>query len=169
MDVKNQEKEKYISNYNGSVTSDIDFDDSDGKALPFIDRLENSSEYVKLYYNTIKNAIMSYEGISNFITKRYDTFKHSKRIVFKIAYVKTTLKLYLPLDSDDYPKELFPHKNMSDVIRHQYSPFEIKIRTNLAVKRALVLIGDSMLKLGLKKKNEEKPIDYIEFNKGLLK
>lgn len=44
----------------------------------------------------------------------------------------------------------------------------MKIKSNLGLKRALVLIEDSMIKLNLEKKSDYKNADYVARNRNLI-
>lgn len=159
---------QYMADYRNSDPLGLNLTEEQKKWLPFIERINLSTKEVKSYYNMIKNAIMENAGIQNKITKRYDTFKVGRKILFKIAYVGKTLKIFLPLNPTDYPPAQFPHKDMSDVIKHRFTPYMMKVRSNLGLKRALILIKDSMIKLGLEKDPTYKNADYVARNRNQI-
>lgn len=160
--------DEYMKKYQQHDPSEPIVSVEKAKSLPFIERVNISSRDSKTYYNMIKNAIMEREGIVNVITNRYDTFKVGRKVLFKIAYVGKTLKIYLPLDPNLYPNGQYPHKDVSDKKKHINTPYMMKIKSNLGLKRALVLIDDSMIKLNLEKKADYKNADYVARNRNLI-
>lgn len=160
--------DEYMQKYNQHDSSEVQVSGENAKTLPFIERVNLSSRDNKTYYNMIKNAIMERDGILNLITNRYDTFKVGRKVLFKIAYVGKTLKLYLPLDPNIYPNGQYPHKDVSNKKKHINTPYMMKIKSNLGLKRALVLIEDSMIKLNLEKKSDYKNADYVARNRNLI-
>ncbi len=171
LDINKFEKlmDEYMQKYQQHDSSEIQITSPEkAKMLSFIERVNISSRDSKTYYNMIKNAIMQHEGVVNVITNRYDTFKVGKKVLFKIAYVGKTLKLYLPLDPSIYPNGQFPHKDVSDKKKHINTPFMMKIRSNLGLKRALVLIDDAMIKLSLNKISNYKNADFVARNRNLI-
>lgn len=160
--------DEYMQMYNQPNEVKLEIPLEKVKTLPFIERVDLSSRDSKTYYNMIKNAIMARDGIINIVTNRYDTFKVGRKVLFKIAYVGKTLKLFLPLDPNLYPNGQCPHKDMSSMKKHINTPFMIKIRSNLGLKRALVLIDDSMIKLNLEKKENYKNADFVTRNHNYL-
>ncbi len=160
--------DEYMQKYNQPNEQKVEISKEKAKTLPFIERIDLSSRDSKTYYNMIKNAIMCHEGLINIMTNRYDTFKLGRKVLFKIAYVGKTLKLYLPLDPNIYPNGQYPHKDVSDKKKHVNTPYMMKIKSNLGLKRALVLIDDAMLKLNLLKKQDYKNADFVTRNHNYL-
>lgn len=160
--------DEYMQKYNQHDPSEVEVSAEKAKTLPFIERVNLSSRDSKTYYNMIKNKIMERDGLVNIITNRYDTFKVGRKVLFKIAYVGKTLKLYLPLDPNLYPNGQYPHKDVSEKKKHVNTPYMMKIKSNLGLKRALVLIEDSMIKLNLEKKSDYKNADYVARNRNLI-
>lgn len=156
---------QYLHQYKGSEETEVN---EENKNLPTIERINLASKEVKSYYNMIKNAIMEYDGITNKFATRYDLFKNGKDTVFKITYVGKTLKLYLPLDPNAYPPARFHHKDVSSILVHKKTPFMVKIKSDLALKRALILINDAMITLGLSKNPDYKNANYIARNRFVI-
>lgn len=160
--------DEYMQKYQQRDQYEPEISQEKAKFLSFIERINISSRDSKTYYNMIKNAIMEHEQIVNNITNRYDTFKVGRRVLFKITYVGKTLKLYLPLDPSLYPNGQYPHQDVSNKKKHANTPYMMKIKSNLGLKRALVLIDDAMIKLSLNKIENYKNADYVARNRNLI-
>ncbi len=113
-------------------------------------------------YNIIKNEIMSFEGVVNETTKYFDNFRYRNKIAFKLGAVGNTIKLFLSLNPENYPKGQFPHKDVGKQKKHKNTPFVMKVSSKLSLKRAMLLIQDVVVIHQIKRNplNEEK--DYIE-------
>jgi len=125
----------------------------------FIDKVMNLDATQKENYNTLKNAIMRHEGIINRTSKYFDSFVVKNKTVCKLGVVGKSIRLFLALDPNAYPSGQFPHKDVSDVKRHEKTPYMMKVSSNLSVKRALKLISDLCVNI----KSDEIP-DYKDKN-----
>ena len=128
----------------------------------FYERVVNLSPDNKKYYNMIKNKIMSYSDITNATTNYFDTFINKRRIFFKIAIVGKSIKIYLALNPNNYPTGQFPHKDASDIKRHEKTPFVMKVSSNLAIRRANILIDDLARLNQISPREDYKEKDYIK-------
>lgn len=124
----------------------------------FIEKLMSLDSEQKANFNTLKNEIMKYGEIKNRTSKFFDTFIYKNKIVCKLGVVGKSIRLFLALNPNDYPPNQFPHKDLSDVKRHEKTPYMMKISSKLSVKRGIKLITDlaTMLKLEIKDDYKEK-------------
>ena len=128
----------------------------------FADRVIKMAPEKKEYYNTIKNALMSYEGINN-VTKNFsDNFVYNRQVIAKIAVSGKSFKLYLALDPSKYPTGQFPHQDVSGKKVHAKTPFAMRTTSKLATKRAGILIQDLAHINGMHKKADFTPKDYAK-------
>ena len=126
--------------------------------LEFRQKVLKLSQEQKNNYNTLKNAIMKY-NVVNRINKNFDVFLFKAKTACKIGVVGKSIRLYLDLNPNDYPTGQFPHKDVSDIKRHEKTPYMMRIESALSVRRGLKLIDDLVTILQI----EEKP-DYTEKN-----
>jgi|GEM_PF-3374727 len=126
----------------------------------FADKLVLLDDKQKVNYNRVKNTIMSY-GLKNRTSKYFDLFTYKNKTVAKIGVVGKSLRLYLAINPEFYPSNQFPHKDVSDVKRHEKTPFLMKVSSNLSVRKGISLIGDLMTTLRLKQDPEYTDIEFI--------
>ncbi len=128
----------------------------------FADRVIKMAPEKKEYYNTIKNALMGYEGVTN-VTKNFsDNFVYNRQVIAKIAVSGKSFKLYLALDPSKYPAGQFPHQDVSAKKVHAKTPFAMRTTSKLATKRAGILIQDLAHINGMQKKKDFAPKDYAK-------
>lgn len=161
---------QYMDKYDKKKSQELDdLSIEENALLPFIERICYASNQSKTYYNIIKNNVMSYEGITSRYLLRSENFKLSRSNILKITYVGMTLKVYLDLDPQEYPVGQFRHKNVSGVKKHQSTPFMVKVKSDLGLKRVLLLIEDLMHNKGLYKNPHYDHVDYVEANIKIIK
>lgn len=116
--------------------------------VPFAKRMKAASPELKQAYNELKSEVLSY-GIKSRVSSTGDTFRlHTKEYV-KMVIAGKTLKLYLALNPRDYRNTTIPFEDASKMSAHKETPFVFKIKSNLSVRRAKVLIADAAKKDGL--------------------
>lgn len=116
--------------------------------VPFAKRMKAASPELKQAYNELKSEVLSY-GIKSRVSSTGDTFRlHTKEYV-KMVIAGKTLKLYLALNPRDYRNTTIPFEDASKMTAHKETPFVFKIKSNLSVRRAKVLIADAAKKDGL--------------------
>ena len=97
------------------------------------------NDAAKRYYSELKNFALSY-GLKSRISWKFDTF-YLGRTSYAIIKVKgRTLYLYLALDPKDFDTSVFRHKDVSDVKTYESCPMMMKIKSDLALKKAKELI-----------------------------
>ena len=159
------EDSSLISETRQEVLSDFEIEDMLNKKVyekkSFIEKLLNLDYVQKDNYNLLKNTIMRYENIKNRTSNSYDTFLYKNKVIIKLGVMGKSIRLYLALDPNNYEKSKFPHKDVSDKIRHKNTPYMMKISSNLSVKRAGKLINELLTSLSLENNNDYENINYV--------
>ena len=122
---------------------------------PFSEKIEAANEEIKGYYNEIKNHLLSY-GLTSRISMAGEVFKYEKEELAKITLVGKTLKLHLALEPNDYQGATIPVKDEKNKKVYEKTPTMIKVKSPLALKRALMLINDLMQSKQIKQNNLRK-------------
>ncbi len=125
------------------------------------EKIYTAEEDIKVAYNILKNHIMQYVDVKNRISKSYDSFRVNREYFIKISFVGKKLRLYLDLDPDKYPRGQYPHADASKFKKHAKTPFMMRVRSGLSVRRAKILISDVMTKNQLEVDDTYKPVDYV--------
>ncbi len=157
--LKNRKKEQLAVVAANSIepTSTSGLEDEEHSAFdfirkPFSEKINDADDEIKDYYNTLKNLILSY-GLTSRMTTTCETFKFNKHDLVKISLVGKTLRVYLALNPKDYNGSTISVKDVSDKKIYQNTPTLIKIKSQLAFKRAQMLIADLMQSKQIKKIN----------------
>ena len=112
------------------------------KTKPFAVKMVNTSDENKEYYNAIKNALLKHEKVRAQYSKSGDGFMYKNKSCAKVRLVGKTLRLYLDLNPLGYPTTRFHQKDMSDVKKYVRTPFMVKVKSNVGLKKALFLIDE---------------------------
>ena len=116
------------------------------KSLTFAEKFALSDDIVKERYEILKKAFTTTEKgdlpIKSRISKQCDTYRRGGDIIGKITIIGTSLRINLPLDPDaaEYNDGKTPHVNMGHKKVYEEVPFQFKVNSKLALKRALALI-----------------------------
>ena len=80
--------------------------------------------------------------IKSRISKQCDTYRRNGEIIAKITLIGTSLRINLNLDpnAEEFNDGKTPHVDMSHKKVYEMVPFQFKVNSKLAVKRALALI-----------------------------
>ena len=130
----------------------------------FTAKMKQSDESVKGYYSTIKNAFSAYKKLNSTVSWHGDRFNYGRETVAKMNIVGKTLNLYLALDpnSEEFKTTVYHQKDASEHKAYESTPFLVKIRSEMAVKKALRLVEAVATKVGAVKKANFEPTDYKE-------
>ncbi len=106
----------------------------------FMAKLIQSPEIAKQYYNSIKNALLSIDGIKSNISWKYESFSVGRRQLAKLCVRGKTLCVYLALNGDvmssgRYKLDRVDSKKFAKV------PYLYKIRSNRRAKYCLELVA----------------------------
>ncbi len=116
------------------------------KSLTFAEKYALSDEIVKDRYAILKEALTTTAKgtpkIKSRISKQCDTYRRDGDIVAKITIIGTSLRINLPLDPDaeEFNDGRTPHTSTGHKKVYEEVPFQFKVNSKLALKRALVLI-----------------------------
>ena len=136
---------------NKSLGKNFDYDKvmtkkANRKPLTFAEKYALSDDIVKERYAILKDAFTDTEKgelqIKSRISKQCDTYRRGGDIVGIITIIGTSLRINLPLDPDapEFNDGKTPHVNMGHKKVYEEVPFQFKVNSKLALKRALALI-----------------------------
>ncbi len=100
---------------------------------------------MKQAYNEIKSELLSY-GVKSRISSTGDTFRLHTKTYAKIVIAGKSLKIYFALDPKAYKDSTFPIGDASSKVAHLDTPLVFKVKSDLSVRRAKVLIADCAAK-----------------------
>ena len=121
----------------------------------FETKLKNSDEDLRHKYYELRDYIASY-GVKPRISKPGVTFSaHRERYVF-VTIVGKHIKANFALDPNSYKNSTIP-ATANESKKYEDVPCEIKVKSDLSLKRAKLLVDDVMAKKGVAK--PEAPAD----------
>ena len=133
-------------------------------------RLRYGSDVNKTIYEELVNHLLAYKNVSRSLTNRADNFKHKGALVAKITLTGKTIKLFLPLDPEQYEYDKY-HQLITEKKGYEEVPFTLKVKSNRGLKYAKELIDETMAQkqVDKKKKTERKSFkELILLQKGSL-
>jgi len=137
------------------------------KRMPsnFRARLKVSSEKNRITYSIIKNEFCAQKGISYRASGRVEKVKFHGDLIAVIGVAKRSIKLWLALDPNEFDKERYFHKDVSDKPRYEKVPMYLRVGSERAQKRVLELLEALFEKFGIERRHkyEEKPIQELIF------
>ena len=122
-------------------------------------KIVESDEEVKGYYFTLKNAFLSYARISSQMSWSNDRFSYAGDTIAKISVRGKTLCLYLALNPDEFPSSVYHQRFAGDIKMYEKTPMMVKVKSGVALKRAVRLVEMLMENLGTGKSDRD-PVDY---------
>ena len=136
---------------NKSLGKNFDYDKvmtkkANRKPLTFAEKYALSDDIIKERYAILKDAFTTTDkgelAIKSRISKQCDTYRRGGDIIGKITIIGTSLRINLPLDPDahEFNDGKTPHVNMGHKKVYEEVPFQFKVNSKLALKRALALI-----------------------------
>lgn len=126
----------------------------------FTAKIVTSDTDVKEYYSQLKNAFLSYPSTASQINWANDRFSYENETIAKVGVRGKTLCLYLALDPYELPESVYHQTFAGDTKMYEKTPTMVKIKSGVALKRALRLIGLLMEKNGAVLE-EERSVDYV--------
>lgn len=112
--------------------------------IPFPERLVKADKDLKDNYNELKNEFLSY-GLKSRVSNSGDTFRMHRKAYAKITIAGKGLKIYYPLNPNDYAESPIPVIDVSDKAAYEETPLAFKVKSNLSVRRAKKLLEDSLV------------------------
>jgi hypothetical protein len=116
--------------------------------IPFPTRMIDADKEMKSNYNELKSEILSY-GVKSRVSNSGDTFRLHKVTFVKVTIAGKSLKLYFALDPKDYANSTLPVDDAGHKGTYRDIPLVFKVKSDLSLRRAKLLIADVMEKNGL--------------------
>ena len=116
------------------------------KSLTFAEKYALSNDIIKERYAILKDALTTTPKgtpkIKSRISKQCDTYRRDGDIVAKVTIIGTSLRVNLPLDpfAPEFNDGKTPHVATGHKKVYEEVPFQFKVNSKLALKRALALI-----------------------------
>lgn len=128
----------------------------------FTAKLKQSDDETKDRYGLIKNALLSYKKVKSTISWNTDRFNCGRNTIAKMNIRGKTLCVYFALDPKDpeFKQTIYNQKDMSEHKAYEQTPFMMKIKSDLAAKRAVRLVEIMAEKNGAAKKKDFEEVDY---------
>ena len=108
------------------------------KRVPFENKMRRAAPEVRARYKEIVKALNEYE-FNDRKSIPGETFSYKRERLIFITFSGTTLKVHFKLDPKEYEDSPIPAKDASDVKKFEDIPLYLKIKSNLAVKRVIIL------------------------------
>lgn len=122
-----------------------------GKGLTFNEKLQNAPLLTQERYAAIKEHILSAGGVSLIESKTHHALKQGRNRIAKISLSGKTLRVYLPLNPDEYADSKYKFTSVEGVKAHANYPMLIKLTSDRKVKHAKELIDLNLVR-------QEKPL-----------
>lgn len=146
-----EEQESDVTTLHTSLGKKFDYDKvmakkASRKSLTFAEKYALSDDIVKERYAILKDALTATQKgapkIKSRISKQCDTYRREGDIIAKVTIIGTSLRINLPLDPDapEFNDGRTPHTSTGHKKVYEEVPFQFKVNSKLALKRALVLI-----------------------------
>ena len=128
----------------------------------FTAKLKQSDDEVKDRYGMIKNALLSYKKFKSTVSWNADRFNCGRTTIAKMNIRGKTLCVYFALDPKDpaFKQTIYNQKDMSEQKAYAQTPFMMKIKSDLAAKRAVRLVETLAEQKGVAKKKDFEEVDY---------
>lgn len=128
----------------------------------FTAKLKQSDDEVKDRYGMIKNALLSYKKFKSTVSWNADRFNYGRATIAKMNIRGKTLCVYFALDPKDpaFKQTIYNQKDMSEQKAYAQTPFMMKIKSDLAAKRAVRLVETLAEQNGVAKKKDFEEVDY---------
>lgn len=128
----------------------------------FTAKLKQSDNEVKDRYGMIKNALLSYKKFKSTVSWNADRFNCGRATIAKMNIRGKTLCVYFALDPKDpaFKQTIYNQKDMSEQKAYAQTPFMMKIKSDLAAKRAVRLVETLAEQNGVAKKKDFEEVDY---------
>lgn len=149
--VVEKEEEQDVTTLDSSLGKKFDYDKvmakkAARKSLTFAEKYALSDDIVKERYAILKDALTATPKgtpkIKSRISKQCDTYRREGDIVAKVTIIGTSLRINLPLDPEapEFNDGRTPHTATGHKKVYEEVPFQFKVNSKLALKRALALI-----------------------------
>lgn len=126
----------------------------------FENKIKFASPKAKNYYSDLKNAIMVYKTKAR-VSKKAEAFRKNG-LFAKLSVSGKSIRVHLALDPLAYDVNKYHHVDLGSKRAFKEVPFTMKIRSDLACKRAIELIDELAAARGLKMNKKYVPVNYAE-------
>lgn len=144
-------KEEDVYNADSSLGKKFDYEKvmakkAARKSLTFAEKYALADDIIKERYAILKDALTATPKgtpkIKSRISKQCDTYRREGDIVAKITIIGSSLRINLPLDpaAAEFNDGRTPHVATGHKKVYEEVPFQFKVNSKLALKRALALI-----------------------------
>lgn len=106
----------------------------------FTSKLIQSEGDVKKYYSELRNELLSYNKMRCSSAWQGDTYIAGRKTLAKILMGGKTLCLYLSLNPAEFNPNTYHHKDKSASKKYAQTPFQMRIKSDLSMRRAISLI-----------------------------
>ena len=110
------------------------------KRRTFSEKLKKASPELRKNYKAIKQAAIDCK-LKGRISKTADTYHLGRKTYLKITIAGKTLKCYFAIDAKNYSDTAIPLE-ISDKKAYQDTPTLLRVKSSLAVRRAISIISD---------------------------
>ena len=125
------------------------------KRKPFETRLRNSEYDLRHKYYDLRDYIKWY-GLRNRVSIPGDTFSYKRQRYAFVTIVGKHLRIYLQLDPKDYADSTIPVEQ-AEAKKYEDLPCLLRIKSDLAYRRAKKLVDDLMAKIGMERPEGDEP------------
>lgn len=123
-------------------------------------KIIESDEEVKGFYFDLKNAFLSYSRVASQVSWSNDRYTFAGDTIAKIGVRGKTLCVYLALNPDEFPSSVYHQRFAGDTKMYEKTPMMVKVKSGVALKRAIRLVEMLMENLGAVKDEDRTPADY---------
>ena len=129
----------------------------------FAAKLKQSEEDVKVFYDMIKNELVSYKKVKSTVSWHGDRFNLGRNTIAKMNICGKTLCFYVALDPEDpeLKSTVYHQKNVGEQKAYQATPFKVKVKSEMGAKRAVRLVKILAEKISADKKPNFEATDYV--------
>ena len=117
----------------------------------FEDKLKEADKDILAKYKTIRNEILSYDDIKSRVSFEGETFRSHRNALVFIALRGKGIKVCFRLDPKQFKDSPIPVDDQSSKRKYANFPAVLKVKSDLSLKRALVLVQQTMETAGIQK------------------
>ena len=135
--------------------------------VPFNKKLLSLDSEIKNHFSDVHNELKSYKKLNHRISSKGVSYRVGRDAIAKMAVRGKTLKLYLDLDVNEYPKTVYFQEDSSNVKKYEEVPFTVKIKSKRGKNNAIKLISSLAEKKNLVKNEQFKQENVLKELKAI--
>lgn len=128
----------------------------------FTARLIQSKDETKQAYAELANYILSY-GAKGRLSWSYHSFNTGRKNLFKLNVNGKTLRIYFGVTQEEAQAKGFANLNFTESKKYEKTPAFIRVKSQLAVKRAKAIIDALSTEAGLKLKSVHETVKASDY------